>query len=190
VDEDILKQLRARRPEIRREWERLLRAVPAPTPLGHPDVLAHLIDRTLNVLFASLGAPGSRRRPAPPFSNADIRAECRCGRNPLLAYYLAGERALREWLVAVSADAGDSPPQAREKSLMEMYLVLHDISRRDVGLFCSLCRQRDLEPPAPRALPRCRAAIAANVRVARTGRRETARSRPMRAGAHPLSRPF
>jgi hypothetical protein len=148
MDESLLNRLRARRPAIRREWEALLRAEPVATPLGHPDVLAHLISRTLNVLFASLGAEGSRHRSAQPCSYAAIRAICECGRNPLLAYFVAGERAMQGALAAAWAEAGDLPPEARDRASAELYLVLHDIARHEVEAFCSLCQQRDTARPA------------------------------------------
>jgi hypothetical protein len=148
MDESLLNRLRARRPAIRREWEAFLRAEPVATPLGHPDVLAHLISRTLNVLFASLGAAGSRHRSAQPCSYAAIRAICDCGRNPLLAYFIAGERALQGALSPAWVESGDLPPETRDKAAAELYLVLHDIARREVESFCSLCQQRDAARPA------------------------------------------
>jgi len=143
-----MRRLRARRPSIRREWEALLRAEPVATPLGNPDVLAHLINRTLNVVFGSLGSAALRHRCAQPSSYAAIRALCVCGRNPLLAYFLAGERALQEALFAAWAEARDLPPEARDRAVSELHVVLHDIARREVESFCSLCRQREAALPA------------------------------------------
>src|ERR1022692_910461 len=147
MDESLLKRLRARRPAIRRDWEAFLRAEPVATPLGNPDILAHLIGRTLNVLFASLGA-GCRRRPAQPCSYAAVRAICDCGRNPLLAYFMAGERALQGALSLAWSEARDLAPETWDRAAAELYLVLHDIARREVESFCSLCQQMDAARPA------------------------------------------
>jgi len=147
-----MKRLRARRPAIRREWEALLRAEPVATPLGHPDVLTHLINRTLNVVFGSLGAGACRHRYAQPSSYSAIRAICVCGRNPLLAYFLAGERALQEALFQAWAEAGDLPPETRDRAVTELYLVLNDIARREVESFCSLCQRRETALPAVSAV--------------------------------------
>jgi len=148
MDENLVKRLRARRPAIRRAWEALLRAEPVATPLGHPDVLAHLINRTLNVVLGSLGTGARRHRYAQPSSYSAIRAICVCGRNPLLAYFLAGERALQEAVFQAWEEARDLPPETRDRAVAELYLVVNDIARREVESFCSLCQQRESALPA------------------------------------------
>lgn len=190
MDEDLRRRLRARRPAIRREWEALLRAEPVATPLGHPDALAHLMDRTLKVVFASLGASGRRHRAGPPFSIEDIRAECPCGRNPLLAYFLAGERALRGALLLVLAEAPGPAPEAWKGAVSELCLVMHDIARRDVVLFCSLCQHRQAGLQGAPAAPCPRAAIAVRARAPRASRRGASRARRARKGSLLLRRPF
>ncbi len=188
MDADLWRRLRAHRPAIRREWEALLRSEPVATPLGHPDVLSHLINRTLNVVLRSLWAPGRRRRCGPPSPGEDIRAECSCGRNPLLAYYLAGERALRGALVQLSQEASCLAPGTRDAAVSEMCLVLHEIARRDVGLFCSLCQYRDARMPGLAAAPAARAAVGGRLRALGTRRHDGAGAPKLRAGGR-LSRP-
>jgi|GEM_PF-807860 len=185
MDEDLRRRLRAHRPAIRREWEALLRAEPVATPLANPDVLSHLINRTLNVVLGSLRAPGRHRWDGPPGSDADIRAECSCGRNPLLAYYRAGERALREAIALLSDGAPGMTAVTRDEAVSEVCAVLRDIARRDVGLFCSLCQLRGARMQTDPAAQAARAAIGARVRAPATRRHGGAQ---VRAGGRPLGR--
>ncbi|HVW22154.1 MAG TPA: cytochrome c [Opitutaceae bacterium] len=142
----ILQHLRERRTAIKREWLTLLRAEPVATPLGNPEALAHLIDRTLDEVFAEL----SRARPAREESTASyavVRGECGCGRNPLLAYFLAGERALLEALIWAQGAHPAAEASARHTEFTELYLVLRRIARREVRLFCSVCQLPRAEEP-------------------------------------------
>ncbi len=170
------------------EWEALLRSEPVATPLGHPDVLSHLINRTLNVVLGSLCAPGRRRRSGPPSPDGDIRAECSCGRNPLLAYYLAGEHALRGALVQLSHEASCLAPGTRDDAVSELCAVLHEIARRDVGLFCSLCQYRDPRMQGLPAAPAARAAIGGRLRARGTRQHDGAGAPKPRACGR-LARP-
>jgi hypothetical protein len=149
MEEHLLERLRARRPSIRREWETLLRTEPVATPLGNPDTLAHLIDRTLDEVFTALAAPAARHGSARPCSFATIRAACPCGRNPLLAYFLVGERALLETLILAQAEARDLSATERDLGVTELHLVLRGIARREVRSFCSLCQHRKAPLEAP-----------------------------------------
>jgi len=172
MDQDLRRRLRARRGAIRRKWEELLRAGPVVTPLGHPDVLAHLINRTLNVVFGSLGAPGLGRRARQSGRLQGIGARCLCGRNPLLAYYLAGERALREALDQASAEAPGLAPEARDQAACELGFIVEDIGRRDVELFCSLCLYREEGGRvSPASNPVARTAVAARAKAPHRKRR-------------------
>lgn len=140
MDRIILEQLRARRATIRKEWISLLRAEPVTTPLGNPEALQHLIDQTLDQVFADLGKekllPGGPTRQ----SYDDVLHECACGRNPLLAYFLTGERALLKVVFRVRMDLAAKYPMHNDTDLTEIYLVLRRIARREVKNFCALCQ--------------------------------------------------
>ena len=69
----------------------MLRTEPINTPLGHPDSLVHLIDWTLDEIFTALTNPLARHRGTGTRFASNDRPECPCGRNPLLAYFAAGE---------------------------------------------------------------------------------------------------
>jgi hypothetical protein len=139
MEKFLLQELRSRRATVRREWITLLRAEPVATPLGHPDTLAHLIDRTLDEVFTEL----ARRRPhapdAAPTSYEEVRRACACGRNPLLVYFLAGERALLESLVQAQAEQPVRAPERHQADVVELYLALRGTALREVAAFCSVC---------------------------------------------------
>ena len=54
MDERMLDALTTQRPDIQRRWETLLRVEPVNSPLGDPESLKHMIDYTLDTLFAAL----------------------------------------------------------------------------------------------------------------------------------------
>lgn len=116
--------LRSQRAQIRARWTELLRAQPAPSPLAHPDTLVHLLDTTLDALFDTLRSPANQsRRPARLPATTPCAGACRCGLNPLLAYFAAGERALHE---------AASPPALAH--------ALRRLARDELDTFCSLCQ--------------------------------------------------
>lgn len=145
MQETLVSALRAHRPQIRGSWEALLRTEPINSPLGHPDSLVHLIDWTLDEIFTALTNPLARHRgPGARFGSAE-RPECPCGRNPLLAYFAAGEQAMLEALVLAQAAAFPLDPVERDASFNELNLVLQHISRREIEAFCGVCQFRERE---------------------------------------------
>jgi hypothetical protein len=145
----LLRELRGRRFSIRARWEAILRAEPVATPLGLPDTLVHLIDTTLDEIFATLDNPPERSWP-----DARDRAErespsCPCGRNPLLAYFTAAEQALHEGLIFAQAASAPIDPIERDLALEELNTVFQHISRREIDAFCGVCQFRHLALPAP-----------------------------------------
>lgn len=72
--------------------------------------------------------------------------------------------------------------------MSEMCAVLHEIARRDVGLFCSLCQYRDARMQGPSAAPAARAAIGGRLLARGTRRHDGAGAPKLRAGGR-LARP-
>jgi hypothetical protein len=60
----------------------------------------------------------------------------------LLAYFSAGEQAMREALILVQASAAPLDPLQRDASLYELDLVFQQISRREIEAFCGVCQFR------------------------------------------------
>jgi hypothetical protein len=142
MQESVVCALRAQRPQVRDRWAMLLRVEPVGTPLGHPDALVHLIDWTLDEIFAGLAHPlaGHDRGDPPTFAHA--APVCACGRNPLLTYFAAGQQAMREGLILAQASSHSLDPRERDASLAELDFVLEQIGRREVEAFCGVCQFR------------------------------------------------
>lgn len=139
---------------MRSHWEALLRAEPVITPLGHPDALMHLIDRTLDEIFAAIV---SRLHPQPADDRLSpcLRFDCPCGKNPLLAYFAAGAQAMREGLVLAQFDAAPLDPLERDAAFDELTLVLQQTAQREIESFCGICQlRRDATSAATSAVPK------------------------------------
>jgi hypothetical protein len=161
MQENLVNALRTHRPQIRDSWAALLRAEPVATPLGHPDALVHLLDWTLDEIFRDLSTVPARRRTGRKISDIDWRPDCPCGRNPLLAYFAAGEQAMREALVLIQAAMPCLDPSERDISLEELNAVLHHIARREIEAFCGVCQYRNhtVPQPVPQPVPHAVAAM-------------------------------
>jgi hypothetical protein len=160
----LINALRMQRPHIRSRWEDLLRAERVGSPLGNPDVLVHLLDWTFNEIFRSLEELPSRRR-----SSRDNREpHCPCGRNPLLAYFAAGEQALQESLVLAQVSEPNLTPAVRDVALIELNHVLEKISRREIEAFCAVCQFRDRPALSSSSASELRAQVRSNFQLRAT----------------------
>jgi hypothetical protein len=135
----LVSALRAQRPQICERWRALLHAEPVSSPLANPDALVHLIDWSLEEIFRALTTLTPRRRPGRG-GVLDYKPDCPCGRNPLLAYFIAGEQAMQEALVLGQSAAASLDPIERDASLAELKLVLHHFARREIEAFCGVCQ--------------------------------------------------
>jgi hypothetical protein len=142
MQEALMSALRARRPSIRIHWEALLRTEPVMTPLANPDALVHLIEWTMDEIFVGLGNPLTRSRVGGTRFAADEKPACPCGRNPLLAYFAAGEQAMREALILAQAASAPLDPLERDVSFYELNLAFQQVSRREIEAFCGVCQFR------------------------------------------------
>jgi len=134
----MLGALQAQRAEIHSRWETLLRIEPASTPLALPDTMVHHIGPTLDEVFKGLANPQSLAHVKP--------AHCRCGRNPLQAFFRAGELALLESLIMVQVATPDLAKSDREEAVTDLKQTLHALSWREIADFCSVCQYPDKEP--------------------------------------------
>lgn len=147
METEILRALVAHRPSIRTHWESLLRLERVSSPLAQPDLLVRMLDQTLDDIFGTL--PGwSVHRDSTPAIPAPV---CPCGRNPLLAYYAAGQQALREALVMVQVGIPLLTTAARDDSFACVDQVFGHIARREIEAFCALCQFRP--EPANASMP-------------------------------------
>ena len=116
------------------EWERRLRAEPVLNAMAEPSILFFLMDRTREDFQALLDKRSGRTRAVHPCGSAPpLRDACRCGLNPLLAYFATGRDALEAVLKEDSA-----LPEARRVVLIARWSVL---ARREIELLCGACRR-------------------------------------------------
>jgi hypothetical protein len=150
--------LSSNRKKIRLKWETLLRIEQADSPISNPEYLVHLIDWTLDEIFAQLRKQKpSHPNDCKPPTIASLQPDCRCGHNPLLKLFLAGEQALIEALILLQAEVPDYDPVHRSTAVTELYLAINAVARREVGSLCSMCkRPRAGAQVAPAGLTRSR----------------------------------
>lgn len=142
----------AQRPGIHARWDALLRTERVTSPLAYPDSMVHLIEWALDQLFAALREPAVRRRAEHSGSRAVSRPECPCGKNPLLAFFRAGEQAMLEALVLEQAAHRPIEPRERDAALNELCYAIRSMERREVDAFCSVCLNHPTAAPVrPRA---------------------------------------
>jgi hypothetical protein len=130
--------LEAQRVRIRARWEDLLRAERFTSPLANPDTLVHLMDLTLDEVFATLAAGEGRRR-----HSRSGEIVCRCGRNPLLVYFSVGRQAIREALVWAQIEMAALTGAERDGAMMDLDAGYSQIARREIESFCAVCQFRD-----------------------------------------------
>lgn len=129
----LLRQaLLQRRADIRGRWMELLFIEPVNSPLANPHSMIFMLDRTLDEVFAALARQGPPRPAALP--------ECKCGRNPYLAYFRAGIQALHETLVLIQAREPRLDPVARDRAFAELDGAIREIARREIEIFAALCQ--------------------------------------------------
>lgn len=121
------------RPAIKKEWEALLRAEPAPSPLGNPDTLLYLMDETLTQVFRAMteSSLDTVLKKASVLL-VPLQRHCGCGLNPLLNYYATGELALH--LVAA---------KRVPKPMLDAVLTsFHLLAQQEIDTLCSVCLNR------------------------------------------------
>lgn len=140
MEPETLNGLQARTLGICQRWEALLRIERVNTPLASPDALAYLIPESV----AEILDTARRIKQPPPLDTARRipKPDCGCGRNPYLAYFVAGEQAMVEALVLVQAENRDAPASSREPDLARVYTAVRTIAAREMDAFCGVCTCR------------------------------------------------
>ncbi|WP_415909036.1 hypothetical protein [Oleiharenicola sp. Vm1] len=133
MDSSESAQMEGLRPAIKKEWEALLRAEPAPSPLGNPDTLLYLMDETITQVFRALSEhPLESVLKKTSALLVPLQRHCGCGLNPLLNYYATGELALH--LVAAKR-----VPQPMLDALLTSF---HLLAQQEIDTLCSVCLNR------------------------------------------------
>ncbi len=114
----------------------------ADTPIADPDNLVHMIDWTLDKVFAELRSHKACSTATLPPTIATLQAKCYCGLNPFFKHFMAGEQALLEALVLAQSEEPSPDASLRDAAVTELYLVTHALAKCEVEAFCSLCQHR------------------------------------------------
>jgi hypothetical protein len=135
---DLLQELAAQRHSIRQRWEQYLRIEPVASPLGHPDTLVFGIRGALREIFALLRDP-----PAAP---ADPLTPCPCGKDPLHAFFVAGEQALLESLVLLQAHRPAIDAARCRTDIEELRHAVRHVAHREMSALARLCQASPSSP--------------------------------------------
>ena len=126
-----LADLVTHRLQLKTEWNARLHLAPPSTALAAPDILLYRMNDTLDQLDSLLRSPSAKRwvdwRPA---QLARLPEQCRCGLNPLLAYFLTGGAALDSVLPDLGGAARTTVDQA--------WTLL---AQSEIESLCAICRR-------------------------------------------------
>lgn len=126
--------LKERRSAWKTEWTRLLHGESAVSAMANPEILVYLMDETIDQFLELLRVRPSRRwlneNPS-QFENPGIA--CRCGLNPLLAYFATGQQAL----ALVFSDQMTSA----SKNSNHYTVIWHFLAQREIQSLCGSCRR-------------------------------------------------
>ena len=139
MNAELIRTLKAMRPQIRARWETLLRIERLHTPLANPDTLVFMFDPTLDSVLAAL--------PGHPVRSAGPRPTCRFANNPMRVYFTALEQALLEALILVQASQvkPDSVSHAaivaeRTAAATELSGTVRRVARSEIKTLDQICQ--------------------------------------------------
>jgi hypothetical protein len=141
VRQRILCLLSSRKSDLKRKWAERLRAQPVSTAMAEPAILSYLMDETLEQLAAQL----SRRAIPKTVRERRFDNRCRCGLNPLLAYFGTGEVSVVE--VLAEEATVEEPLQTFVRAQWQL------LAQREIDALCSAC-VRTCASPYPKAAER------------------------------------
>ena len=134
----LLRAFETLRPEFKRTWERQLRAAGATSALALPDLLVPMMDNTIAELLHVAHVRAEQRHPRAGAPLDPLHERCRCGMNPLLAYFNSGDLAL----LSLADKLAFAFSEAEFDDLRAAY---HAVAIRELDYFCRLC----MRPSAP-----------------------------------------
>lgn len=115
-------------------WRELLRALPPSSALADPDLLApQMVPAMARVKHEMCLAPEIERPPVAP-------VDCRCGLNPLVAFYLTGECATFEVFWGRPDGFAQLSPTEREILSERLRAAWRRVADDEIAVFCSFCQ--------------------------------------------------
>lgn len=134
MQSEVFRVLETRRSQLRERWESRLRAERMSSPLANPDALIHLMDWTLDRVFAHLNSTEGRTE------TRQREAHCACGLNPLLAFFAIAEAVLVEALQAEQARHRPKFARQCELELVLLKQAVAQVANREISAFCGVCQ--------------------------------------------------
>lgn len=123
-------------------WRERLRALPPSSALAHPDLLGPLMAPALARVRQESAQPIDASASAGPATGKDDPVTCRCGLNPLVAFYLTGECATFDVLWGQADALPHLAPHEREHLCRCLSQAWKRVATDEISLFCSLCQRR------------------------------------------------
>ena len=118
-------------------WRERLRALPPSSALAHPDLLGPLMAPALARVRQEAARPAS-----PDEAGAGEPVACRCGLNPLVAFYLTGECATFDVLWGQADALPHLAPGEREQLCRALSQAWRRVATDEISLFCGVCQRR------------------------------------------------
>ena len=115
-------------------WRECLRALPPSSALAEPEFLIALMAPTLARVREEAG-----RTPTAAANKAGPEP-CRCGLNPLTAFYLTGESATFDVLWSRPDALAPLPRSEREAICLVLTQAWQRVAAAEIALFCGACR--------------------------------------------------
>ena len=116
-------------------WRERLRALPPSSALAHPDLLAPLMAPALARVRQETTRPLDNPSGGEPVA-------CRCGLNPLVAFYLTGECATFDVLWGQADALPHLAPGEREYLCRSLSQAWRRVATDEISLFCGVCQRR------------------------------------------------
>jgi hypothetical protein len=118
-------------------WRERLRALPPSSALAHPDLLGPLMAPALARVRQEAVQSANAAEPT-----TEEPLNCRCGLNPLVAFYLTGECATFDVLWGQADALPHLAPNEREQLCRSLSQAWKRVATDEISLFCSLCQRR------------------------------------------------
>lgn len=115
-------------------WRELLRALPPSSALADPELLSPLMVPALARIKHEMSVSPHAERPEV------AHVDCRCGLNPMVAFYLTGECAAFEVFWGRPDGFAQFTPQERENLSQRLRAAWRRVADEETAVFCSFCQ--------------------------------------------------
>jgi len=131
----FIHRLRWRKHHIEEHWRTLLKIEPCSGPLSNPETLQFLIPEMCERVFTK-GEELSDRKISLEEAKLQLPA-CSCGNNPYRAFFVAGEQAITDAAILLSANL---IPQERDAhAIGRLMFAVRSIAADEIDTFCGAC---------------------------------------------------